>query len=467
MPRGPYPPGPKSRFPANLLRFRPPADPLAFLSSVAYKYGDIAHYRAGRQHVVLLSDPELIRVALVNEPHVFIKSRVMQRTKVLLGEGLLTSEGESHMRQRRLVQPAFHRQRIAAYAASMVELAALAGERWKDGATMDIHQEMMRLTLAIVGRTLFSVDIENEAADLGAAITALLDLFPFLVMPFSEWLERLPIGPPRKAALAVKRLDATIYRIIESRRTRKGIERDLLSMLLEARDAEAGEHVNDRQVRDECMTLFVAGHETTAVALTWTWYLLSQHPKIEARLHQEIDSVLGGRLPSFDDLPQLRYAEMVVAESMRLYPPAWTVARLALEPYHLREYMVPARTLLMMSQWVMHRHPRYFPDPERFDPERWTPEARASRPKFSYFPFGGGPRQCVGEGFAWAEVILLLVTLAQRWTMRLLPGHPVEPQPRLTLRPKYGMRMVLKKRHLEAESRPAAAARSLETAQRG
>ena len=468
MSQNTYPPGPKSRFPANLLRFRPPADPLAFLSGVARKYGDIAHYRAGRQHVVLLSDPELIRAALVNDPHVFIKGRVMQRTKVLLGEGLLTSEGEFHMRQRRLLQPAFHRQRIAAYAASMVELAALAGERWQDGATVDIHQEMMRLTLAIVGRTLFSVDIEHEAADIGAAITALLDLFPFLVMPFSEWLEKLPIGPPRKAARAVKRLDTTIYRIIESRRARKGTESDLLSVLLEARDTEAGgERMNDRQVRDECMTLFVAGHETTAVALTWTWYLLSQHPEIEARLHEEIDSVLGARLPSFDDLPQLRYAEMVLAESMRLYPPAWTVARMTLEPYRLREYLLPARTLLMMSQWVMHRHPRYFPDPERFDPERWTPEARASRPKFSYFPFGGGPRQCAGEGFAWAEGILLLVTLARQWTMRLVPGHPVEPQPRLTLRPKFGMKMALQKREPRTENRAMIAARSLQTAQRG
>jgi cytochrome P450 len=204
--------------------------------------------------------------------------------------------------------------------------------------------------------------------------------------------------------------------------------------------------MNDHQVRDECMTVFVSGHETTAVALTWTWYLLSQNPAIEVRLHEEIDSVLGGRLPTYDDLPQLRYPEMVLAESMRLYPPAWTLARMAVAPYRIRGYVLPPGTLLMMCQWVMHRHPQYFPDPERFDPERWTPKARVLRPRFSYFPFGGGPRQCVGESFAWTEGILLLVTLAQRWTMRLVPGHPVEPQPRLTLRPKYGMRMVLKDR---------------------
>jgi cytochrome P450 len=213
-----YPPGPKLRFPGHLFQFRPPADPLAFLSSIERQYGGVAHYRAGRQHVVLLSDPELIREVLAADSRTFVKSRVMQRTKVLLGEGLLTSEGEFHMRQRRLVQPAFHRERVANYARSMVELAAQARERWTDGATLDIQREMMRLTLAIVAQTLFSVDVENEAADLGAAITALLNLFPFIVMPFSEWLEKLPIGPSRKAARAVRRLDNTIYRIIESRR---------------------------------------------------------------------------------------------------------------------------------------------------------------------------------------------------------------------------------------------------------
>ena len=456
MSRHTYPPGPRSRFPAHLFHFRPPADPLGFLSGIARQYGDIAHYRAGRQHVVLLSDPELIREVLAADSRTFVKSRVMQRTKVLLGEGLLTSEGDFHMRQRRLVQPAFHRERIANYARSMVELAARARERWNDGATVDIQQEMMRLTLAIVARTLFSVDVENEAADLGAAVTALLNLFPFIVLPFSEWLEKLPIGPSRKAARAVRRLDATIYRIIESRRAQGETNRDLLSMLLQSCDVEAdGGRMSDRQIRDECMTLFVSGHETTAVALTWTWYLLSQYPEVEVRLHAEIDSVLRGRLPYADDLPQLPYSEMVLAESMRLYPPAWTVARMTVKPYRLGDHLLPAGTLLMMSQWVMHRHPRYFPDPERFDPERWTAEARASRPKFSYFPFGGGPRQCVGEGFAWTEGILLLVTLAQRWSMRLVPGHPVEPQPRLTLRPKYGMRMVLHERKKVAARLPA------------
>lgn len=443
-----YPPGPRPRFPgADLLKVLPPKDPLAFLSGVAREFGDIAHYRAGRQHVVLLNDPELIRQVLVTDSPMFTKSRVMQRTKVLLGEGLLTSEGTFHRRQKRLVQPAFHRQRIEGYAARMVELAAQFRDRWRDNATLDIHREMMRLTLAIVARTLFSTQVEQEAADLGAAVTALLNLFPFLVLPFSEWVEKLPIGPSRKAARAVERLDATIYRMIQSRRAQPEAGDDLLALLLETQDSEGdGGRMTDRQIRDECMTLFVAGHETTAVALTWTWYLLSQNPAVEARLHAEIDSVIGDRLPTFDDLPQLRYAEMVFAESMRLYPPAWTVARMNSRPYSIASYTLPPRTLFMMSEWVMHHDPRYFPDPFRFDPERWTQEARPARPKFSYFPFGGGPRQCIGEQFARTEGILLLVTLAQPWKMRLVPGHRVEPQPRITLRPKYGMRMVLERR---------------------
>jgi cytochrome P450 len=448
MPKAPLPPGPKPRFPgADWLNVLPRRDPLAFVTRLAREFGDIAHHRAGRQHIILLSHPDLIRDVLVGDSQAFAKSRVMQRTKVLLGEGLLTSEGEFHMRQRRLMQPAFHRQRLPGYADLMVKAAARMREQWPAGVPVDIHQEMMRLTVAIVAGALFSSEVDTEAAEIGAAVSALLNLFPFMVLPFSEWLEKLPVGPSRKAARAVQRLGATIYRMIESRRSHPQRPDDLLSMLLEARDTEGdGGRMTDRQLRDECMTLFVAGHETTAVALTWTWYLLSQYPDVEARLHAEIDSALGKRLPNADDLPRLTYTEMVLAESMRVFPPAWTVARTALRPLEIRGYRVPRGSLLMMSQWVMHRHPQYFPDPESFAPERWTREARAARPKFCYFPFGGGPRQCIGEGFAWMEGVLLLATIAQRWTMRMVPGHPVEPQPRITLRPRFGMKMVLEPR---------------------
>jgi cytochrome P450 len=459
----PLPPGPKARIPgADWLNVFPHRNPLPFVTMMAREFGDIVHHRAGRQHIILLSHPDLIREVLVGDSQAFAKSRVMQRTKVLLGEGLLTSEGEFHMRQRRLMQPAFHRQRLPGYGAIMVNAAARLREQWPSGVAIDVHQEMMRLTVAIVAEALFSSVVDTEAAEIGAAVTSLLNLFPFMVLPFSEWLEKLPIGPARKAARAVERLDATIYRMIEARRANRARPDDLLTMLLEARDTEGdGGGMTDRQLRDECMTLFVAGHETTAVALTWTWYLLSQHSEVEARLHAEIDSVLGNRLPTTDDFPRLVYTEMVLAESMRIFPPAWTLARTALQPLEIRGYRVPRGSLLMMSQWVMHRDPRYFPDPERFDPERWTRDARGARPKYSYFPFGGGPRQCIGEGFAWMEGVLLLATIAQRWTMRLVPGHPVEPQPRITLRPRFGMKMVLERRKPAPDivTRPAAGER--------
>ncbi|MDQ3012143.1 MAG: cytochrome P450, partial [Acidobacteriota bacterium] len=244
-----------------------------------------------------------------------------------------------------------------------------------------------------------------------------------------------------------ERLDLTIYRMIAERRASGEDRGDLLSMLMQARDVEGdGSGMTDAQLRDEAMTIFLAGHETTATALTWTWYLLSQHPDIEAKFHAEVDQVLNGNLPTVEDYPRLRYTEMIFAESMRLYPPAWVIGRRALGDYRLGDYQIPARAIILMSQYVMHHNQKYFPDPERFDPERWTPEAREARPKFSYFPFGGGPRLCIGESFAWMEGVLVLATLAQQWRLRLVPGHSVEIQPLVTLRPKHGMRMVIEQR---------------------
>lgn len=264
-------------------------------------------------------------------------------------------------------------------------------------------------------------------------------------MPFAEQLEYLPLPMIRRFGQARRRLDATIARMIVERRA-TGDRGDLLSMLLLAQDAGDGPGMSDVQVRDEAMTLFLAGHETTANALTWAWYLLSQSPDVEARFHDEIDRVLQGRLPMVDDLPQLVYTRMLMSESLRLYPPAWTIGRRALGDYHVGGYVIPAGSIVLMSQWVMHRDPRYYPDPKRFDPCRWTPEAQAERPKFAYFPFGGGSRLCVGESFAWMESILLLATLAQRWRLRLAPGQQVAAQPSITLRPRYGMRMVIERR---------------------
>ncbi|MCA1566688.1 MAG: cytochrome P450 [Acidobacteria bacterium] len=430
----------------DLLAFR--RDPLKFLTRIAREHGDIVRFRMGPQHVFLLSHPDLIRDALVTRGEHFHKGRALQRSKRLLGEGLLTSEGEYHRRQRRLAQPAFHRKRVESYGEVMVEYAARNSARWRDGEALDIAHEMMRLTLSIVGKTLFDSDVESEADEIGGALTEMMELFQMLLLPYSEYLERLPLPANRRFARSRAKLDAVIYGIINERRASGADRGDLLSMLLLAQDEEdATGGMSDEQLRDEALTIFLAGHETTANALAWTWYLLAQNPEAEAKLHAELDAVLeGGRLPRVEDLPRLRYAEMVLAESMRLYPPAWVVGRLAVKDYAVGDCVVEPGTLVLISQYVMHRDPRFFPAPARFDPERWTAEAKEARPQYSYFPFGGGARRCIGEGFAWMEGTLLVAAIARRWRMRLVPGHPVVPLPRMTLRPKHGIRMTMEDR---------------------
>jgi cytochrome P450 len=440
------PPGPKRRIPlAGLLAYR--RGPLPFFQNLAQQYGDISWFKLGPQEAFFLNHPDFIKDVLVTNSANFMKGLALQRAKRLLGEGLLTSEGEFHRRQRRLAQPAFHRGRVASYAAVMTDYAARLGERWQDGQTLDISQEMMRLTLAIVGKTLFDADVESDAPEIGAAMSVVMDLFNTITIPFFEVLQKLPLPQLRRFDGARAKLDAVIFRMIDERRKSGEDRGDLLSMLLLAQDDEAdGTGMTDEQLRDEAMTIFLAGHETTANALTWTWYLLSQNPEVETRLHAEIDEVVGRRLPTVDDVANLRYAEMVLAESMRLYPPAWALGRMALADCEIGGYVVPRRSLVLMSQYVMHRDARYFPEPLRFDPERWTVTARESRPQFSYFPFGGGPRRCIGESFAWMEGILLLTTLAQHWQMRLAPQQVIALRPVITLRPKHGMQMAVLRR---------------------
>ncbi len=429
----------------NLREFR--RDPLNFLTRIARQHGDVILFYLGPRQIYLVNHPDYIRDVLVTHSRNFIKSRGLQMAKRFLGEGLLTSEGELHLRQRRLAQPAFHRQRINAYAQSMVACSAKAGERWRDGETLDVAQEMMRLTLAIVGKTLFDADVESEAKEIGESLTSIMQLFDRITKPFPEILNRLPLPSNFRFRRANRRLDETIYRIINERR-RSGEDRgDLLSMLLMATDIEGdGKGMTDRQLRDEAMTIFLAGHETTANALAWTWYLLSQHPQVEARLHAEIDETLEGRLPAADDFARLKYTEMVLAESMRLYPPAWAMGRQVIEDYPIDRYIVPSGTIILMSPYVMHRDERYYPDPFKFDPERWTEEARMMRPKFSYFPFGGGPRVCIGEQFAWMEGVLALATLVQKWRLHLAPDQQVKPKPLITLRPMGGIMMTTERR---------------------
>jgi len=421
-------------------------DPLTFLPGIAREFGDIAHLRFGRQDLFLVSHPDQIRDILVTHSRQFKKGKGLEGAKRLLGEGLLTSEGDFHLRQRRLAQPAFHRERVAAYAAVMVECAERMGMSWREDDEVDMAREMSRLTMTIVGRTLFGSEVEGEAEEIGEAIASTLTMFNHVFLPFAELLDYLPFGPGPRFRKARERLDQTIYRMITEHRSSGQDRGDLLSMLILARDDENhAAPMTDQQIRDEAITIFLAGHETTALALTWTWYLLSRHPEVEQRMRRELDEVLGSRRATMDDWPSLRYTEMVLAESMRLYPPVWVLGRRALQDYQLGAYTIPERAIVLTSQWVVNHDERWYPDPFRFDPERWRPEARAARPKFSYFPFGGGPRICVGETFAWVEAGLVLATLARWWRPVLAGGQKIDPRPGITLRPRNGIRMVLER----------------------
>lgn len=436
-----WPPGPPRSL-SDVLPIAIGRDALGFLQGLKRSYGDIAHTRAAGEHVVLLSDPALVKDVLMTNQRNFRKGRGLERARKLLGNGLLTSEGETHLRQRRLMQPAFHKDRIAAFGGVMCDYADRVRRSWSDGGTIDVSQEMMRLTLGVVGRTLFDADVEAKARDVGHALNDVLDSFWTTMLPFADVLERLPIPQLRRGKAARQRLDAIVYGLIAERRKDPGDRGDLLSMLLMAQDEEqGGSGMTDAQVRDEAMTIFLAGHETTANALAWTWYLLSQHPDVEARLHEQVDRVLAGRLPTLADIPQLTVVEQVITESMRLYPPAWLLGRRAVDTYTVGGYTLPPRTIVLMSPYVMQRDERFFSAPERFAPERWTPGFKASLPQFAYFPFGGGARRCIGESFAWMELILVTATIAQQWTLHLVPGHPVVPQPVVTLRMKHGLKM--------------------------
>jgi cytochrome P450 len=394
--------------------------------------------------IYFINHPDLIEDVLVTQARKFAKGRVLKKNKRLFGAGLLTSEGEFWLRQRRLAQPAFHRARIASYAAAMVVAAATHTEAWNDGEPCDLHAEMMRLTLQIVGKTLFGVEVNHEAQEVGRALESLMELnsdFRRLMM-VPSWL---PTPTNLKAALAVRRLDKIIYRIIAERRALGGDHSDLLSLLLDAQDDD-GSRMNDQQLRDEALTLFLAGHETTAVALSWTWWLLARHPEVERGLHEELSSVLAGRNPTLEDLPHLRYTENIVTECLRLYPPAWGMARLAVEDVEVGGYLVRKGCGVSLAQWVVHRDPRWYDSPDLFRPERWQDGLAKRLHRFAYFPFGGGPRRCVGNTFALMETTLVLATIAQRFRFRLMPEHPVVPIPSITLRPRFGIKVWLEKR---------------------
>lgn len=461
------PPGPRRPIVGALIA--PGRDPLTLFQRFAREYGDIVHFKLAGERAYFINHPQLIKDVLVTNQRNFTKSRGLERAKKMLGEGLLTAEGHAHLRHRRLIQPAFHRDRIAGYGSVMVERAARMRESWQDGEARDVSKDMMRVTLSIVGKTLFDTDVDSKADEVGQALTHVMKTFWLFLVPFANVIERLPIPALRRATESRLRLDALIFKMIADRRATGRDHGDLLSMLIAAQD-DGGTSLPDRpdppappdrpdqpappdrlrlsdqQIRDEAMTLMLAGHETTANALTWTWYLLSQYPDVQSQLHHELDRVLGGRLPTVADIPRLPYVDRVITEAMRLYPPAWIIGRRAIAEYPLGDYRVPARGILFMSPYVIQRDARFFADPERFDPDRWTPEFKDALPPFAYFPFGGGARRCIGDQFALMELALLVATFAQRWRLSLVPGHRVRPQPLITLRARHGMMMRLDQR---------------------
>ena len=431
-------------FGGHFMQFR--GDSTGFLQKLS-ELGDVTSFRMGGQLAFFLNHPDFARDLLITNNTKFIKGRALQRAKRLLGEGLLTSEAEIHLRQRRMIQPAFHREKIKTYAEAMTYYTAKMRDEWRDGEVRDIDKEMMRLTLQIVGKTLFSANVEDEADEIGTALTTLIEMFGYLLLPFSELLEKLPLPQVKRFNRAKETLDSIIYGIINERRKSGEDKGDLLSMLLQARDEESDDKMTDEQIRDECLTLFLAGHETTANALTWTFYLLSQNPEKEAKLHEELRQVLQNeRIPTVEDLPNLKYTESVFAESLRLFPPAWALGRLAIEEHEFGGYKIPKGSLVLLSQFVMHRDARFWENAETFLPERWEKQSiREAGKKYIYFPFSSGIRGCIGEGFAWTEGILLIATLAGKWKLKLMPEQKIGMNPLMTLRPRFGMKMKIEK----------------------
>jgi len=438
----------RNRFPGEqLLRSR--GNLIRNIELMAASDPDLAVARALTGRTILLaSHPDLAREVLTGHPRSLRKGLGLQRTRFVLGNGLLTSEGEFHLRQRRLAQPAFHRERIARYAEEMVARTEVVAASWRDGQSLDLARAMHHLTLDIVGRTLFGVDLQGRAAELGKALTAVLDSFSIWLILFGERLYDLPIPRMRRAKQAVPALDAAIYAIIEEHRRSGRDQGDLLSMLMAARDAEGdGSGMTDAQLRDEVMTLILAGHETTANALAWTWWFLAQHPEIDVRLAAEVRDACGDRPITMADLPNLPYTRAVFSEAMRLRPPAYATSREVIEPIVLGRQAIPVGAQVIVSPWVTQRDPRWWTEPLRYDPDRWLAPRAEPNHRHAYFPFGGGTRVCIGEQFAWTEGILVIAALVRRWRFCLtVPATAVRPQAAVTLRPAPGIPVVCERR---------------------
>lgn len=403
-------------------------------------YGDVVRMRFLYLTAYFLYNPDGIEYVLSTNARNFIKSRSLRSPffQRLVGNGLLTSEGEVWKRQRRLAQPAFHRQRISAYGDVMVDYATQLTSSWRQGEVRDIHRDMMRLTLQIVVKTLFNADVSGDADKVGRVLSQMVK--PFASQATLKWIldNRLPTPTHYRFNKAAREIDEIVYRIISERRANSRDEGDLLSMLLAAHD-EDGSQMTNRQLRDEVMTLFLAGHETTALTLSWAWYLLAQNPSAEQRFHEELNHVLAGRPPTAADLPRLKFTEMIAKESMRLYPPAYGIGREATEDCEIGGFRIPRKSQVFMFPWATQRDSRFFSEPNSFHPERWTDELSSRLPKYAYFPFGGGPRACIGNYFAMMEIVLVLATMGQRFRFSLLPDYPVSLLPAMSLRPRDGI----------------------------
>ncbi|MBE9102701.1 cytochrome P450 [Vacuolonema iberomarrocanum] len=418
-------------------------DPLGFLTRCAREYGELVPIRLGGNALFcLLTNPEHITHVL-KERLLFVKAEDVRLLRTILGNGLLTSEGSFWQRQRRLTQPIFHQRKIESYSQVMVDYTQMMLASWQAGDVVDVHEEMMCLTLNIVMKTIFDKDLnDNEANQISQALETTLTWFSAKMAALLMENEE-PIPEDKLHQDTVKRLDETIYAMINHRRDMGETGNDLLGMLMAVEDADDGSRMSDRQIRDEVSTLILAGHETTANALSWTWFLLGQHPEVRAKLDHELKTVLHDRAPTFEDLKQLTYTTMVIQEAMRLYPPVTDLTRAATQECEIGGYTLPKGTTLIASQWVMHRDPRYFIAPELFEPNRWANDFEKSLPRGVYFPFGDGPRVCIGKGFAMMEAVLLLATIAQSFHLELAPDQVIEPQPSVTLRPKNGIQVIL------------------------
>jgi cytochrome P450 len=439
---GSFPAGPRGQI---LLGNLPELmrDRTGFLLSCARDHGDFVPLRFGPRRAVFINHPDAIAAVLVAGSRTFGKPYILRTDRFRFGDARLGSEGD-FWRQQRVAEPSFHRDRLAAYAETMIAATERMLDSWRDGETRDILPEMMRLALQIVGETLFGTDLTDEAERVGSSLATMMDEFVSRLGLLFLVPERLPTPGNLRLRRARRQLVATMDGVVARRRASGEDRGDLLGLLLRA--ANGAGAAADQQIRNQAMTFFLAGHETTALALTWTWYLLSQHPAVEANLLAELDAVLGGHPPTPADLPRLVYTEWIVKEALRLYPPIWAMGRIALDDANLGGHPISRGTVILLSQWAMHRDPRWFDAPERFDPDRWADGFAKRLPRYAYFPFGGGPRGCIGSRFAMMEAVLILATVAQRFRLTLAPGHPVVPLASITLRPQHGLQMILHRR---------------------